>query len=137
MAAQRGKDLLLKVDSDGLGAFTTMAGVRSHTLSFNARTVDITNAESAGEWRELLAGAGAKSANVSGAGIFKDAAADATVQSYFFNGTIRDWQITLPGFGAVQGAFQVTGLEFTGEHDGELTYQLTLDSAGVLSFTGI
>ena len=137
MTAQRGKDLLLKVDSDGLGSFSTIAGVRSNTLSFNARTVDITSSESAGEWRELLAGSGVKSANVSGAGIFKDAAADATARSYFFDGTIRDWQIVLPGFGIVQGLFQVTGLEFAGEHDGEMTYQLTLDSAGLLTFTSI
>jgi len=43
MAAQKGKDLLLKVDSDGLGSFTTVAGLRSRTLAFNAETVDITH----------------------------------------------------------------------------------------------
>ena len=46
-------------------------------IAFNTETVDITHAESAGQWRELLAGAGAKHARVTGAGIFKDAASDA------------------------------------------------------------
>jgi TP901-1 family phage major tail protein len=95
MAAQKGKDLLLKVDSDGAGTFGTVAGLRSRTIAFNAETVDITHAESAGQWRELLAGAGARSARITGAGIFKDAASDATVRAYVFNGTIRDWQVVI------------------------------------------
>ncbi len=135
MVAQKGKDLLLKVDSDGAGTFTTIAGLRTRSLAFNAETVDITHAESVGEWRELLAGAGVKTARVSGAGIFKDAASDETVRSAFFNGTIRDWQVIVPNFGTIQGAFQVTALEYTGRHDGELAFELALESAGPLTFT--
>ena len=78
MAAQKGKDLLLKVDSNGSGSFTTIAGLRARTLAFNAESVDVTHAESAGQWRELLAGAGVKSARLTGSGIFKDAAPSAT-----------------------------------------------------------
>ncbi len=135
MGAQKGKDLLLKVDSDGVGTFATVAGLRSHTIAFNAESVDITHAESAGRWRELLSGAGAKSARMAGSGIFKDAASDETVRSYIFDGTIRDWQVVIPDFGTVEGPFQVTALEFAGRHDGELTYELALDSAGELIFT--
>ena len=51
MAAQKGKDLLLKIDSDGMGTFTTIAGLRTRTLAFNADTVDVTHQESAGQWR--------------------------------------------------------------------------------------
>jgi uncharacterized phage protein (TIGR02216 family) len=56
MTAQRGKDLLLKVDTTGSGAFATVAGLRARSLAFNAATVDITHAESTDQWRELLAG---------------------------------------------------------------------------------
>ena len=52
MTAQKGKDLLLKIDSDGEGTFTTVAGLRSRQISFNAETVDISNADSTGRWRE-------------------------------------------------------------------------------------
>lgn len=76
MAAQKGRDLLLKVDSDGLGAFETVAGLRARTLAFNAESVDVTDSESAGQWRELLTGGGIRSARVSGSGIFKDTASD-------------------------------------------------------------
>ena len=135
MSAQKGKDLLLKVDSDGAGTFITVAGLRSRSIAFNTETVDITHAESAGQWRELLAGAGVKHAKVQGAGIFKDAASDALVRSYVFAGTIRAWQVIIPDFGTVQGPFQIAAFELTGRHDGEVAFDLSLDSAGELTFT--
>jgi len=73
MTAQKGKDLLLKVDTDGAGSFVTVAGLRAHTLAFNAATVDVTDTESVGRWRELLDGARVKTARITGSGIFKDA----------------------------------------------------------------
>jgi TP901-1 family phage major tail protein len=135
MAAQKGKDLLLKLDSDGTGTFVTVAGLRSRAIAFNSETVDITHAESAGQWRELLAGAGARHARVTGAGIFKDAASDALMRDYVFNGTIRDWQVIIPDFGTVQGPFQIAAFELTGRHDAEVAFELALESAGELTFT--
>ncbi|MFN3625123.1 MAG: phage major tail protein, TP901-1 family [Hyphomicrobium sp.] len=134
MAAQKGKDLLLKVDSDGAGSFATIAGLRTRTLAFNAESVDVTHAESAGQWRELLAGAGVKSARLTGAGIFKDAASDAIIRSYVFNGTIRDWQVVIPDFGTVEGPFHIGSFELTGRHDGEVAFEIALESAGELTF---
>jgi TP901-1 family phage major tail protein len=137
MTAQKGRDLLLKLDSTGLGAFITVAGLRSNTLTFNAETVDASSQESTGAWRELLAGAGLKSASLRGQGIFKDAASDVTIQNYFFNGTILNWQIIIPSFGIVQGPFQIASLDFGGRHDAEITFDIALASAGALSFTSI
>jgi TP901-1 family phage major tail protein len=134
MAAQKGKDLLLKVDRDGEGTFTTVAGLRSRAIVFNAETVDVTHAESAGQWRELLAGAGVKSARITGGGIFRDAASDEVVRGYVFNGTIRDWQVVIPDFGTVEGPFQVSSFELTGRHDGEVAFEIALESAGELAF---
>lgn len=135
MVAQKGRDLLLKVDGDGQGSFTTVAGLRTRTLAFNAETVDVTDSESAGQWRELLAGGGVRSARVAGSGIFKDAASDETVRALFFDGALRDWRVIIPDFGTVEGAFQITALEFAGAHDGEVTFDLALESAGALAFT--
>jgi len=133
MSAQKGKDLLIKI-ADGTG-FTTVAGLRTRRLAFNAETVDVTHAESANRWRELLDGAGVKRASVSGRGLFKDAATDALMRQTFFSGAIIAYQIVIPAFGAVQGPFQVTNLEFAGEHNGEVTYDMALESAGELAFT--
>jgi TP901-1 family phage major tail protein len=132
MPIQKGKDLLLKMH-DG-AAFATVAGLRTKTLAFNAQLVDVTHAESAGRWRELLAGAGIRRASVSGAGIFKDAASDALVRQAFFDGEVRNCQIVIPDFGTVEGSFQISSLEFAGAHDGEFTFEIALESAGELTF---
>ena len=135
MAAQKGKDLLVKI-ADGAG-FTTVAGLRTRRLAFNAETVDVTHAESANRWRELLDGAGVKRAAVSGRGLFKDAATDALMRQTFFDGAVVNYQIVIPAFGAVQGPFQIANLEFAGEHNGEVTYDLALESAGEMTFTAL
>jgi TP901-1 family phage major tail protein len=133
MAAQRGKDLLLKI-ATGDDTFQTCAGLRSKRKAFNAETVDVTDADASGRWRQLLAGSGVQRASVSGAGIFKDAASDALIRAAFFNGDILNWQIVVPDFGTVCGLFQITALEYGGAHDGEVTFEIALESAGFVSF---
>lgn len=137
MAVQNGKDLLIKLDLTGVGQFETIAGLRATRISFNAETVDVTSLESAGGWRELLAGAGVRSASISGAGVFRDANTDERARQIFFNGEVPDFQVIIPNFGVVQGPFQITAIEYSGSHNGEATYDLTLASAGVLTFTAI
>jgi TP901-1 family phage major tail protein len=133
MSAQKGKDLLLKID-DGTGAFVTVAGLRTRRLALNADTVDVTDAESSGRWRELLDGAGVKRASISGTGIFKDRASDAMIRQTFFDGLLRNWQIVIPAFGVVSGLFQITSLDYRGEHAAEVTFDIALESAGALAF---
>lgn len=135
MAAQKGKDLLLRMH-DG-SAYITVAGLRSRQIAFNTEPVDVTHAESAGRWRELLAGSGVKRASVSGAGVFKDAASDALIRQSFFDGAIRDAQIVVPDFGTVSGPFQITSLEIAAEHDREVTFDIALESAGEIAFAAL
>lgn len=135
MGAQKGKDLLVKMH-DGAG-YVTVAGLRSRRIAFNAELVDITHAESVDRWRELLAGAGVKRASVSGRGLFKDAASDALVRQAFFDGIVNDCQVVVPDFGTITGPFQISALEFSGEHNGEVTFDVSLESAGALTFAAI
>lgn len=134
MVAQRGKDLLLKIETD-TGSFETVAGLRSKNISLNAESVDVTDSESAGRWRELLAGTGLRRAGVSGAGIFKDKTSDEIVRAKFFDSEITNWQIIVPAFGSMNGLFQITSLEYSGQHNGELLFEITLESAGEITFT--
>ena len=137
MGAQKGRDLLLKLDAGGTGSFATVAGLRSNAISFNAGTVDVTHPESAGQWRELLDGAGIRSAAIRGSGIFKDAASDVAIRGLFFAGAIANWQVVVPDFGTLTGPFQIASLEFAGRHDGEVTFDLALESAGEISFVAV
>src|SRR6056297_2341931 len=137
MAAQSGKDLLVKVDMDGNGVFQTIAGLRASRLSFNSEQVDVTSLESAGGWRELLGGAGVKTADISGSGIFRDEATDERARQIFFDGGIPQFQVVIPDFGIVQGAFQITAIEYVGSHDEKAAYEMSMSSAGQLTFTAI
>jgi TP901-1 family phage major tail protein len=137
MGAQKGRDLLLKLDENGQGSFVTVAGLRARRLAFNSESVEVTDADSAGRWRELLAGAGVQRASLSGSGIFKDAASDALIRARFFSGAIGAWQVAIPDFGVVEGPFQVTALEYSGNHDGEVVFEIALESAGALTFEAV
>lgn len=137
MAVQSGKDLLLKVDLTGDGTFETVAGLRATRISFNAETVDVTSLESTGGWRELLGGAGVKSAAISGSGVFRDSNTDERARQIFFDGEVPDFQVIIPDFGVVEGAFMITSIEYAGSHNGEATYEMSLASAGALSFVAL
>ncbi len=137
MGAQNGKDLLIKIDLTGDGQFETIAGLRATRVSFNAETVDVTSLESQGGWRELLAGAGVKSASISGSGVFRDANTDERARQIFFDGETPAFQVIIPHFGVVEGPFQITGIEYSGSHNGEASYEMSLGSAGVLRFMAL
>lgn len=134
MSAQKGKDLLLKVEPSLDAGFTTVAGMRSRRISFNTETVDVTDFESVGRWRELLGGAGVQRVSISGSGIFKDAVSDQHIRSMFFASEIANWQLIVPDFGSLSGPFQISSLDYGGEHNGEVTFELSLESAGVILF---
>lgn len=137
MAVQSGKDLLIKVDLTGDGQFVTVAGLRATRISFNAEAVDVTSLDSEGGWRELLAGAGVKSAAISGSGVFRDENTDERARQIFFDAEMPDFQVVVPSFGIIEGPFQITGIEYSGSHNGEAAYEMSLASAGALSFTAI
>jgi len=137
MAAQKGSDILIRVDQTGLGGFVNVGGLRSKSISFNAEMVDATDSDSVGKWRELLMGAGIKSATITGSGIFKDTTTEGLIRTNFFNQTLANYQFVIPDFGTVQGAYQVTSLDYAGDHDGEATFSLTFESTGFQIFTAI
>jgi TP901-1 family phage major tail protein len=134
MAAQRGRDMLIKI-KDAQGTFVTVAGLRTKSLKFNAKTIDITHSESEDAWQELLPGSGIKSVEISGDGIFCDKASDEIVRTNFLAQSADIYQMVIPGFGVVEGDFLITNLNYAGNYDGEASYDLTLNSAGKTTFT--
>lgn len=136
MAAQNGRDMLIKIKNDQ-EAFVTVAGLRTKRLKFNSKTIDITHSESEGAWRELLPGAGVKSVEISGEGIFSDTVSDALVRASFFEQTTEIYQIIIPDFGTIEGAFLVNSLHYTGSYNGEARYEIGLLSAGTTLFSAL
>lgn len=137
MGAQRGRDLLLKIETGEDERFETVAGLRATRIALSAGAAEATSAESPGRWRELLAAAGTQSVSISGSGVFRDAAADAVLRQTFFDGAIPRCEIVVPDFGVMTGRFLVSSLEYAGRHDGEATYQIALESAGTVTFEAL
>lgn len=133
MAAQKGKEILIKAVIGGTP--TTIGGMRSKSISLNKETVDVTDSDSVGQWRELLSGAGVKSASISGSGVFKDSAAEQQVRAWFFDDTMPTMQFIVPDLGTFSGPFDIPTLEYSGEYNGEAQFSMSFESAGQLAFS--
>ncbi len=135
MAAQHGKDFLLKIEDSGTpGTYLDVGGFRSNSFSMNNETIDITS-KSSNNMRELLSGGGVQSFSTSGSGVFMDDTTFTNVEGLARSKALHKWQIVVPDFGTYEAEFQVTSLEFSGEHNGEVTYSISLESSGAVTFT--
>jgi TP901-1 family phage major tail protein len=135
MAGVRGRDVMVKIGDGGEPeTFAVVAGIRSRAIVLGAGLVDATTAGSPGAWRELVAGGGTKRIEVSGSGVFKDAASDARMREAFFAGATPNLRLEVAGFGVISGAFAIAELTYGGAHDGEATFSIRLASAGAVSF---
>ena len=146
MAAQKGLDVLMKIDISGTK--TTIGGLRSTSITLNEESVDITNKDSLGS-RTLLAGAGVNSLSVSGSGVFTDSASEVAVRTAFQaqqntsdgssaqTAAFESFQFIIPNLGTYTGNFQITSLEYSGEYNGEATYSMSFESAGYITFAAV
>lgn len=135
MTAQLGRALVaLKGDGADPEVFTGIAGAKNHSMTINNEPVDITNKDSAG-WRELLAGAGVRNVSFSMSGVFKDDASYAAAAADALADAHSNYQFTVPDFGTYEGPFMISSLENSGEHNGEVQYSMSFDSAGPVTFT--
>ena len=132
MAAQRGGALLLKVDISG--TMTTIGGLRSTSITLNDEAVDITSKDN-GQTRTLLPQAGTASLSVSGSGVFTDTTAEQTIRTAWNASTFSTYNIIIPDLGTYAGTFMIASLEYSGEYNGEVTYSITLESSGSISFS--
>lgn len=134
MAAVAGKDVLVKIN-DGNGTYITLGGLRTRQLSFSADAVDITDQDSPGRWRELLSGAGTRHASISGSGLFRNGASDQSLRLGFFAGNIVGLSFIIPGYGTITGQFCLTALNYKSDYSGAAFFDMTAESAGVITFT--
>ena len=132
MAAQRGAEMLIKIDNSG--SKQTVAGLRSTTLTLNDEAVDITNKDS-GSFRELLPAGGIQSMSITASGVFTDSTAETTLRSAYGTSTFKSYNVIVPDLGTYAGTFMIASLEYAGEYNGEATYSVTLESSGAVTFT--
>ena len=136
MSASPGHGLLLRVQTPGTATFTTAGGLRSKQVKRAAAKVDVTSADSAGRWQELLPGAAAQGLSFSASDfVWLNDAAYGAARAAFEGGTLLLCQIVYPGAGYYQGTFVVTQLNESAPYDREIASTLTLESSGVPAWT--
>jgi TP901-1 family phage major tail protein len=139
MAKQLGRALLVKI-SDGASpeVFANLCGLNSKTLTINNSMIDVTTPDcttpSGALWTESLGGL--KSVSVSGDGFFEDSTTETRMNTVAMLADAKtNFQIVVPAFGTYAGAFYIASLEFGGETEGGVTYSLSLESTGAVTFT--
>lgn len=132
--ALKGNAFLLKfADTYNGSTYTTVAALRSTGLTLNKTAVDITNKDGDG-WMAAMAGGGVKSATISASGIYTDVVAQTILISAFNATTHWNAQIVDEGGNTFTGAWNVDSLAFSGEHNVEQTFEITLSSSGAITF---
>ena len=134
MAPQAGRKFLIKTKMDGGEEYIVIAGMRSNSFTQQQEPVDVSTKDS-DTWRYLLAGAGTRTGNVSGSGVFYGTASEALLRSRFGTETHHEYQIVVPGYGVYQGKYMIESIEEAGEYNGEMTYSVSLSSDGEITFT--
>lgn len=139
MAKKLGRALLVKIgDGGGTEVFTNLCGLNSKTLTINNSSIDVTTPDCATPggalWTETLSGL--KNVSVSGDGFFEDSASELRMNTVAMGAdNICNFQIVVPDFGTYAGAFRIASLEFGGETEGGVTYSVSLESSGAVTFT--
>jgi TP901-1 family phage major tail protein len=139
MAKQLGRALLVKIgDGEASETFSNLCGLNSKSLTINNSSIDVTTPDcdspEGALWTETLAGL--KNVSVSGDGYFEDSTAEARMNSVAMSAdNTCNFQISVPSFGTYAGAFRIASVEFGGESEGGVTYSISLESTGAVTFT--
>ncbi|CUW85712.1 phage major tail protein, TP901-1 family [Rhizobium pusense] len=135
MPAQKGRLLLVKFNTTGT-TYVTIGGSREVTLTINNEPVDITNSDDSGI-RKLLENAGVSSTSIKLQGIYIEDAAATAIRVAANTNVHKRFQVVVPGTAVktYEGEFMIASFEEAGSYNGSVTYNLTLESAGVVTIT--
>lgn len=134
-----GKDFVVaRGNDDGPPeTFTTIAAMRSTSMTINNEQVDVTTKDDV-PWRQLIE-CGVRSMSITLSGVFTDSAVhDNLVLDVLGDGSstsILNFQLTSGRGDTFAGSFQIASMERAGEYNGEETFSLTLESAGDITYT--
>jgi TP901-1 family phage major tail protein len=113
-----------------------VAGIREKTVSLNGEAVDITNDDSNG-WQTKLDVAQVNSVEISCSGVLLD---DSLRQDWFGGASatgerMKPTTFEYPDDATIAGNFYLQEYSETGNHDGEITFEATFVSSGVVAYT--
>lgn len=112
-----------------------VAGIREKSITLSGEAVDITNDDSNG-WRQLLDAAQVNGVEMSASGVLLND----TLRADWFAGAstpgsrMQPTTFEYPDGGTVTGTFYLQEYSETGNHDGEITFEATWMSNGVVAY---
>lgn len=139
MAKQLGRALLVKIgDGADPEVFSNLCGLNSKAMTINNSSIDVTTPDCSTPggalWTETLNGL--KNVTITGDGFFEDSASELRMNTIAMAAdNVGNFTVTVPAFGTYAGAFRIASLEFGGETEGGVTYSLSLESTGAVTFT--
>ncbi len=132
-----GVDFLVKLSGGEVDptpeTWATIGGMRSTGGSINNEMIDVTNKDNM-PWRTQIEG-GIKSMSLTLGGVFNNQATLRTAMELAMSGLIKRYQLVTGNGDTYEGSFKITKCDRTGEHSGEETYSLSLESSGEVVFT--
>ncbi len=136
MARQDGTNLVIKIGDGGSPEnFTTLGGLLLNGMSLSNNQVEIPAVNSGSAWRQILMAAGRQWVRISGSGEFEDSTAEETLRGYAFAGSVNNYELLFANGDKLSGAFIVSRYEREGNAGTPESYNLTLESAGDITFT--
>lgn len=136
MAKFKGREFRVSVrTSTGPDVYAVIGGIRTESVTINSETVDVTDKDGSG-WRELLEGAGITSMSIKGSGVVSD---NVVFTDHIMVAKMANTHKTIKlesGLGDVfTGVFAIPSVERAGEYNKEETFSISLESAGVVTYT--
>lgn len=130
MTLSAGRALLLKVGT-GTGA-TTVAAMRSTKFSIDGETVDATTKDSSG-MQTLLEAGGTARVTITASGLLSANAQATEFINRTLNRTLHAYRIEFDDGDVLEGTFQLTSFDASGDYNGEQVYSLKLESSGTIT----
>lgn len=128
MAATSGRDFTISKNS------SVLAGLRENGVSLDGSPVEVTDKTDSG-FRTYGDFSGVRSFEISASGVLDDD----IIQDIAFDPDasllLTDITIEYPDGASISGDVFLSSVEFTGAHDGENTYSLTIGSSGKWTYT--
>lgn len=128
MAATSGRDFVIKKDG------TAIAGLRENSLALDGSPVDITSKDDNG-FRTLADFAGVKSFDISASGVLVDTVLQDIALNPASSLLLDDVTLEFADGTIVAGDVYLASADFAGAHDGENTYDVSLQSSGAWTRT--
>ena len=131
----KGADIAIKKGTSSAG--TLIAAGRTKRLEINSELVDITSDDNTNRWRAGIAAAGIKTMSVTLSGVLKDSATHMALLTDVNAQTIDAYGVVVGTLATFDGNFQITSVSMSGEYNGEMQFDVTLESAGDITIAAV